>query len=500
MGPPAPPGSYRPPAPYPPPAQFGPAGPYAPPPPAQFGPAGPYAPPPPAKRSRRWLWISLTAVLVVLALCAGSAFALKTYVDRQTATSAALDEGDDPIRPAEIEALLAEHTRALKDRDLKAFLAPFDPADKKLVAQQTTLFRNLSDVPLAEAGFVRLRTGEFTPVGAGHSVELTVSFNHRFEYDRAPVGEMYTWTVVRPHKGAPLKITEAGHIPQGFRQTELSYYPAPWDKWQKLHVEKTPHTVLIVDASLRAEAQRYAPVAERAAAQTLAAVRDGGVTAEFPQGFVISLVKGEKELAALYQTRKEPATGESGLALGFPPASAVDDDQGPDVGGSRVLIDVTDRSFFGAGAQESPSVLFRHELAHAIMNNFADHGPRATALDRREHWVVEGFAEYLGYGQQPFTASDRAASGKEVLRSLNYDLPLPSNGGWNMAGRGSYHYWLAHSTMSYVAERYGEQKVFQLVIEHYRGKTVEDVTREVLGVSYGDFAKQWAAYVKAEAR
>ncbi|MEO3775825.1 hypothetical protein ABGB16_03020 [Micromonospora sp. B11E3] len=440
-------------------------------------------------------------MVVVLALCAGSAFGLKAYVDRQDGSSAeALDERDGPVRPAEIEALLAEHTRALKDRDLKAFLAPFDPADKRLVAQQTTLFQNLSKVPLVEASFVRLRKGEFKPFGAGHSFELTVSFNHRFEYDRAAVGEMYTWTVVRTGKGAPLKITAAGHVPQGFKQTEMSYHPAPWDRWQNIHVEKTPHTVLIVDASLRAEAQRYAPVAERAAEQTLDAVRAGGVTGEFPQGFVISLVKGKKELGALYQTRKEAPTSESGMALGFPPASAVDDDEGPDVGGSRVLVDVTDRSFFGAGAQESPSVLFRHELAHALMNNFADHGPGATSLDGREHWVVEGFAEYLGYEQQPFTASERAASGKAVLRSLNYDLPLPSNGLWNMAGRGSYHYWLAHSTMSFIAERYGAQKLFQLVIEHYRGKKIQDVTREVLGVSYDDFAKQWAAYVKAEVR
>jgi hypothetical protein len=466
------------------------------PPPVGFGPAGPYAPPPPVRRSRRGLWISLTAVAVavVLALCAGLAFGLKSYLDGQTGTSTGAGS-DDPIRPEEFEALLAEHTRALKERDLKAFLAPFDPADTKLVAQQTALFRNLSEVPLAEATFARVRKGEFTPVGAGHSVELTVSFNHRFAYDRAPVGELYTWTVVRTGEDAPLKITKV----EGWREHELSYYPAPWDRWRNLHVEQTPHTVLIVDESLRAEARRYAPVAERAATQTLAALRDGGVTGEVPQGFVISLVRGKKELSALYRTEEKPA-GESGIALGFPPASAIDDDQGPQVGGSRVLIDVADRSFFGTGDSEAPAELFRHELAHAIMNNFADGGSETASLDRREHWVVEGFAEYLGHGQRPFTASGRAASGKQVLRSLGYQVSLPSNRLWNMAGRGSYHYWLAHSTMSYIAEKYGERKVFELVAEHYRGAGVQDAVERVLGVSYDDFATEWAAYVKAEAR
>lgn len=502
----APPGPYGPPA-YPPtgPAQFGPPA-FPPPGPAQFGPPGPYGPPPlppPAKKSRRGLWIGLGAgAVVVLVLCVGSMFGLKAHLDEKNAASAAaLDEKFNPIKPEEIEKLLADHTRALKDRDLKAFVAPFDPANKDLVARQTSLFQNLGKVPLAESRFERVLKSEFKPVGQGFTFDLTVSFVHKFDgYDLHPVEELYRWTVVRSEKGAPLKVTAAGGLPSERKRDATTYYPAPWDKWRTIHVERTAHALLIVDGSLRAEAQRYAPIAERAAVEDLAAWRAGGVAAEIPQGFVISLVKGKKELGSLYRTTKETPTGESGVAIGVPPYGARDEDQGPDVGGSRVVIDAADEYHFTKGNRARQLNIFRHELGHAIAQSLTDRAPDALIFDDLESWVVEGFAEYLGHDRKPWTTSERTGTGRATLRSLNYDLPLPSNASWEMEGRGSYHYWLAHSAMGYIAERYGEQKLFQFVAEHYRGKKINDVTQDVLGVSYADFADDWASYVKSRMR
>lgn len=430
---------------------------------------------------------------------------IKSLLDEMNRASAAeLDEKYNPIRQEEIEALLDAHGKALKGKDLKGFLAPFDPADKGLVAQQTRLFRNLVKVPFAEERFERVTQGEFRRVGEKVTQEITVSFVHRFEkFDLTPVEELYRWTVVRPAKGVPVKVVKAGGLPvdRTRKRDQTTYFPAPWDKWSALHVERTPHTVILVDGPLKREAQRYAPVAERAAAADLSAWRSSGVSGRIPQGFVLSLVKGKKELGSLYRvTHGSPE--ESGVTIPIPPAGWMDtqgDGDGPDVGGSRVVIDVSDRYFFDSGT-ELRSVIFRHEFAHALVFNLTQQDPKAVLDDHLELWVVEGFAEWMGFRREPWIRSDRTAQGRQILRSVDYDLPMPTNYTWDMRGRSSYHYWLAHSAIGYIAERYGQRKAFEFVAGHYRGGSVHTLTKEVLGVSYPTFCQQWARYVVGKVR
>ncbi|MEH0845094.1 hypothetical protein V6U81_22160 [Micromonospora sp. CPCC 205711] len=480
------------------------AGPYGGPVPA---PPGPYGPPPvrpTGRKSRRALWIVLTSVVLALSLCAGSVLVLKSYLDRQNAASAdALDDKYNPIRPEKIDALLAEHTRALTERDEKAFVAPFDPTTKGLVAGQTSLFRNLSKLPLADVRYRYLTKSDFRPVGGGYEVDVTVAFVHRFDgFDLNPVEEWYQWTIVQPDKAAPLKVTRAGGRPEERKRDSITHYPAPWDKWRSIHVERTPHTLLIVDAPLRAEAQRYAPVAEQAATADLAAWRDGGVTAKAPPGFVISLVKGKKELGSLYRTTKETPK-ESGVAIPVPPEGVLDgdDDAGrPEVGATRVVIDVADRYHFVNGTRGRQLDIFRHEIGHAVVGTLTARRPGKYLLGERETWVVEGFAEYLGHDRKPWTTSERTTEARAVIREIGYPYSLPSIQTWDLEGRVTYHYWLGHSAIGYIVEKYGEQKMFQLVAEHYRSKEIGEVTREVLGVSYEEFEKAWLAYLKDKVR
>ncbi|MEV4536704.1 hypothetical protein AB0J82_23255 [Asanoa sp. NPDC049518] len=429
----------------------------------------------------------MTAVGVVLVLLlAGSVIALVTLLGRPSA---------DDAPPDEIAALLAEHTGALAKRDLQAFLAPFDPADEDLVARQTTLFHSLNKLPLAEA-----RYEEFgATVSTEGTFDVQVSFVHRFDRaDPTPVEELYEWTMTKASPGAALKVTAVKGALAIEKRDKTTYYPAPWDRGRPIHVEKTPHTVVIVDESLKAEARRYARLAERAATENLAAWRSGGVDAKVPQGFVISLVKGKKDLGSLYRTTKETPI-ESGVAIPVPPVGAIDGTAEQEVATSRVVIDVADRYHFGQG-EERKLEIFRHELAHAIVAVLIKRGPAATAFDGPDKWVVEGFAEYLAHGRKPFTTSDRTAEGRQILRSYNYQEDLPNNVSWKMEGRQSYHYWLGHSAMSYLADRYGQKKVYQFVAAHYRGASVGTATRDVLGVSFTDFEAGWAAHLRSAMR
>ncbi|TWJ23211.1 hypothetical protein [Micromonospora endolithica] len=488
-----------------PPPPTPPAGPYGPPGPpgahpqayAYGPPGGPYpTTPPPARRSRRGLWIGLGAAgLVLVLMVVGSVYALSSYLDKHSGVTAG---PHDLVSQQDIDDLLEGRTRALRDRDEKAFLAPFEPADAALVAQQTSLFRNLVKLPLAQARYQEFISRDFADTGAGVTFRSTVSFVHQFEaFDPEPVEELYEWTVVRAGPDAPLRITKVtGRLAGGERRNATTYHPAPWDLWRDIHVERTPHTVIISDAKLRAEARRLAPVAERAAVEDLAAWRDGGVTAEVPKGFVIALVKGKKQLGTLYRTTKETPT-ESGVAIPVPPVGAIQGDVADalDVATTRVVIDVGDRYYFGAGDPDQAAVLFRHELAHGIVNVLSELEIGVGGIDGHAKWVVEGFAEYLGHDRRKWTSSSRTEESRSVFRVRGKLEQLPPNVLFAKNGQGSYHYWLAHSAIGYLAEKYGHQKVIRFVAAHYQGAGVDTALREQFGMSYREFEKTWAAYV-----
>ncbi|MBY8875520.1 hypothetical protein K7640_27175 [Micromonospora sp. PLK6-60] len=417
---------------------------------------------------------------------------------KRDAKYAAAEEALNPIKQQEVDALLAGQTKALKDRDEKAFLATFDPAYAKLVNQQRSLFRNLVKVPFAEATFKRLGGGSAVkPLGTGASFTQRVAFVHKIDgFDLHPVDEQYDWTIARTEKGAPLKVTAVkGNTSDWGAAT---YYPAPWDKWRDIHVERTEHTLFIVNASLKSQARRYAPQAERAAAANLDAWRAGGVSGEIPQGFVISLVKGKKDLGSLYRVAKEPPP-EAGFSWGVPRYQDIDastDEKAPDTGGSRVVIDLAS-PFFRPSERSGPGEIFRHELAHSLVTALAAQQPDSVVP--RESWVVEGFAEYLGNERKPWTASPRTASAKQSLRS-GYSVSLKPE--FNMANGESANlsYWCGHSAIGYIVEKYGERKAFEVVAAHYRGKELKDALPDVLGVSYPDFTTSWEAYVMAKIR
>ncbi|MEV4533719.1 hypothetical protein AB0J82_07800 [Asanoa sp. NPDC049518] len=474
---------------------------------AQFGSHVPYGPPavvPPAgPKSKRGLWILLGSVLAVVLLITGTLFGLRSYFQGQQAERAAAyaarEDERNPIKRAEIDALLAGLTKALKDRDEKAFLAAYDPAQKKLVSQQTTLFRNLVKVPFAEATFMRYGGGsDFKPLGTGASVEQPVAFVHKLDgYDLHPVSEEYRWTIVRTEKGAPIKVTAAKGITSD--DSFVSYYPAPWDKWRNIHVERTKHTLFIVDASLKAQARRYAPEAERAAVANLAAWRAGGVSGAIPQGFVISLVKGRKDLGSLYRESKE-VPPEAGFSLALStfedPNALVDDDTNPQVGGSRVVVDLGS-PFFRPSEPDGPGLLFRHELGHSLAAALTFQKPSEFAS--RSSWLIEGFAEYLAYERRPWTVSGRTPAVKQSLRD-GYALRLQDDFDLSNPESSNLDYWAGHSAVGYMAEKYGEQKTFEVVAEHYRGKEVGDALQQVLGVSDKDFNEAWKSYVLAKIR
>jgi len=471
------------------------------------GPPGPYPqqpPPPTGPKSRRGLWIGVGAGVLALTLCAGTAVGVIVGLrdrggDDAAPKAAAAGANGVTVTQQELDDLLGRHSKALADKDLTAYLAPFDPTSKELVASQTNLFKNLGKLPLAVSEYRTVaqqgRTSD--SFGRGVTFELDVSFVHQFDgYDLTPVAEWYRWTVVRESRDAPIKVTAVTGAPAALGSSKTVYYPGPWDKWRDIHVERTAHTLVIADARMVTEAKRYAPVAEAAVRDDFAAWQAGGVTGNTPKGFVISLVKGKKDLGSLYRINKEKTT-ESGVSIGMVSTEAKQ--KNIDIGGSRIVIDVADRSFFAPGDKRGPREIFRHELAHSLVATLQD-ADNLDLFDGIENWIVEGFAEYLAHRGEPLSASRRTAQARTLVRSGGWNGQLPSNFDWTVPeNHVSFHYWLGHVAMNYLAEKHGEPKLFRFVAARYQGATAERACQEVLGVPLTEFQTGWSAYVRGQA-
>ncbi|MEU8073680.1 MULTISPECIES: hypothetical protein [unclassified Micromonospora] len=466
------------------------------PPPAQ---PVPWGPPPPAPRSRRGLWIGLAAGALALAVCAGTAvgvgLGLRGDDEDGPAPKAAAGANGVTVTNAELSALLDRHTKALAAKDLDGYLAAFDPAREELIAGQTQLFRNLAKLPLSVARYetVEKQGRASDAFGQGVTFQLDVSFVHQLDgFDLAPVAEWYRWTIVRAGKDAPIRVTAVTGAPAGGNgDSKTVYYPGPWDKWQEIHVERTAYALIITDAARADLAVRYALAVDRSVTDNLAVWRANAPPEPMTDKFVVTFAAGKDEMTSLYRIGTEKATA-AGFSVGM--VAAERKDGKATIGGTRIVVDTTDRYFTRSGGDNDARMVLRHEIAHSLMTLRTD----LSAVDefsKLDEWVVEGFAEYIAFSGLPLTASERTAPARQLVRN-GWNGKLPGNGEWDNPDRLSFHYWLGHTAMSHLAEKHGEPKLFRFVEAVYAGAPTDRAARDVLGVSLDEFQAGWADYVR----
>ncbi|WP_431874152.1 hypothetical protein [Micromonospora marina] len=459
--------------------------------------------PPPQPKSRRGLWIGLAAGALALAVCAGTAvgvgLGLRGDAEDGPAPKAAAGANGVTVTDAELTALLDRHSKALAAKDLDGYLAAFDPARTELIAGQTRLFRNLAKLPLSVARYETIeKQGRVSDAfGQGVTFQLDVSFVHRFDgFDLAPVAEWYRWTIVRAGKDAPIRVVAVTGAPAaGNGDSKTVYYPGPWDRWQEIHVERTPHALIITDAARAGLARRYAPAVDRSVTDNLAVWRANAPPEPMADKAVVTLAAGKDEMTSLYRIGTEKAT-EAGFSVGM--VAAERKDGKATIGGTRIVVDTSDRYFTRSGGDNDARMVLRHEIAHSLMTLRTD----LAAVDefsKLDEWVVEGFAEYVAFHGRPLSASDRAAPARRLVRD-GWNGRLPGNGEWDDPDRLGFHYWLGHAAMNHLAEKHGEPKLFRFVEAVYGGAPADRAARDVLGVSLDEFEAGWAAYVRAQAR
>jgi hypothetical protein len=454
--------------------------------------------PPPAGNARLFAVAAVGLTVVV-----GAGAAVGVVVSRPDATPAsgngtgAATTATVQITKADLDTLVDARSSALTRDSRDDFLKPLAPGDASLRTGQGHLFDNLQKLPFTVARYATLeqKGRSADRFGRAVTIDLDVAFVHQIEgYDAAPVAEWYRWTVTKKDAAAPLVITRIAGAPgSASSSSKTVFYPGPWDRWPDMQVVTTPHTMFLVDRPLRRQAEKWAPVAERAATDVLAAWRSGGQTGPVFDGFVTSLVAGRGQLGSLYQIATDKVT-EAGHAMAMPQFGAQNRS-----GAERIVIDTT--STFLQDGPDGAGEIFRHEYAHAMIEGLNGYDSRSWGLSGPEPWVVEGFAEFVANRASKDPGIRTAASHRRV-RGGQFTGRLPAGVGWSGADSAttSFNYFLGHQAYRYTAGKYGVRKAFALAATYYRGGTVDAACRSALGVDLTTFERGWAAFVRADAR
>jgi len=362
-----------------------------------------------------------------------------------------------PDRSA-VETVLANRARAVREHDRFGFLATVASAPAAFQTAQAKEFDNLAKLPLKDW------QETFQAVQPGTSV-IKVSLRYGLKgFDRGPVGRT-RYLAFTPRSGTWV-ITGDGSG-SGLRDDSDIWDGGP------LTVYKGRSCLVIGDA----------PHLDEIARRLDAAVpKVTGVVGKGWSRRAVALVPNDPALAIALAGEDQDLGEIAALATVAPSANG---GRGED----RVLISP---GTFGRLNELGRDVVLTHELTHVATGGARD--------DRTPLWLIEGFADYVGYRKAKVGARSAA---RELRREVTTgQLPTALPGQDAFAGdspRLSQAYQEAWLACRMVADRYGEAALVRL----YRaaGRRPEAAAlREVLNVTPARFTSMWRDYLQKELR
>jgi hypothetical protein len=377
-----------------------------------------------------------------------------------------------PGRPAErtrppggldltaVDAILERRGRAVVSRDRSAFLASVDPAAR---AAQAELYADLARLPLADW---RQRADPAGPVATGPAdwtVRVTLRYRLR-GFDRADVARtQYLTFARRPATG--LVIVGDGAA-RGLRDdTEI------WDGG-RLSIVRGDRSLVIGNSAPRGWLRQIAARLDEAVPTVTGVVGRG-----WDRRAVAVVPATDEQAGAL--------AGEGQSLREIAALATVTPGPGGTPGNDRIVVSP---AAYPKLNEIGRHVVLTHELTHVATHGAGD--------GRTPLWLIEGFADYVGYQGVPVSVRSAA---RELRRDVVRGRPprtLP--GGAEFSGTGgrlSQAYEGAWLACRMVAERYGEDRLVRL----YRtAGTRPDALQRVLGVDPAEFTAMWRAYLREE--
>jgi hypothetical protein len=388
----------------------------------------------------------------------------------------------DAAREAAVRGLLAVRAQAMRDRDRDAWLSTVDPAATEFRARQAALFDALAEVPLADWSY------RLDPESTPPDVDLDglrgpgwwapgVTLSYRIAgYDEVPTREPQRLTFVP--RGQSWYIAADDDFAAAGRDTTRGL----WDSGRVVVVRGKRSLVLGHPAS-RSTMRRVATSLDAAVPRVTAVWGE-----DWSQHVVALVPSSQDELTRIvggsgdYSQIAAVATAELTNVEGYHPV------------GDRIVINPPNFAKLGSLGRR---VVLTHEVTHVATRGAS--GPAAPA------WLVEGFADYVGYRglRVPYALS--ASELRDSVRHGNVPRALPTDadfdGGNPQLAEVYEQAWLA---VRLLADQHGQDELVQLYRTVGRPGAGPPALGEALGglwsTDLDTFTAQWRDYLVDQLR
>lgn len=405
----------------------------------------------------------VAAILVLLDGCSGDEGS-EPPGDPATASSsgASATAGDDEhYQPTDedrqqIRALLKTRANALERGDRQAFLATVDPADEKLVKQQSALYDNLQLLPVESvaysvddgAGYPTADVDGDDPVFRPEVIERV-----RLDVDTRPVSNTLENTFVRREEGW---LLGAESVPGRYRQ-DSEPQSRPWAGSVRISVARSGRLVVVTDLDGEVAPQSLADdIADdiRFDAEAL------GIAPSYDVLVDATTVGDAHEMNSVDDAEAAAVT--------FPVGSFTTDGGGRQAG-MRIKVNPDEAARVAVDDQ-----VMRHELTHFLT---------LTRLAGAPTWVKEGLAEWTS--TSPATLADLVVDGDAYTHVMDVRHRLPTGGLWGLDPQADY--LIGRAAVTHLVEEYGAARVLALGAAYRRvpGDDPDEKTDRVLRRAFG---------------
>ncbi len=398
---------------------------------------------------------------------------------RPAPPSSASPPGEDEPRAGlsrnrAVRDLLGRRAAAVRERDEAAFMATVDPlAAPEFTAAQRALFANLGGVPLAEWSYsVDGALAAQPPARPGDDALLwapRTTLRYALQgVDTVPTERPLAYLYAR-RDGRWYLASDTELGPDAERT-----WRGPWDFGPCVAVTAANGLVL-------------GHVGQEKLLTALAGELDGAVRAvtevwgtEWSQQVAVLVPDGIDEMRELVG----PAFAVDGIAAAAV-ADLVDVADHTAVG-QRVVLNPTQAGKLSAAARR---IVLRHEITHVAA--------RASTVDGAPMWLLEGFADYVGYRGSGLGQREAAPDLVRVMRTRGVPDQLPTSADFRgESGNLDLAYQLAWSASLHVVDRVGEEGLVRLYRQIAGSPTqdqaaVDAALQAVLGTDQTGFVAAW---------
>jgi hypothetical protein len=428
-----------------------------------------------AARFRAWLVAAIAVtllggVILLVGQPATGPVATAPVKDGPAGQGAPLAQTSDTA----VTALLRGRAAAILRRDRDAFLAEIDPrATPQFRDAQAAMFDNLADVPLSVWSY------DLDPTDV---VRVPKSVFPAEELWAPEVQLDYGLTGVdRDPTSKPMGYLFSRHGTQWFLAsdtlTSRNTWRGPWDFGPVAATRTTSGVVLAHPDN--------AELAKRIGAELDSDVK--AVSAVWDQPW-------SREVAVLVPSSTDELKALVGpeFAVDAIAAVAVADrvDNGNHTAvGQRVVLNPDNADKMPA---TSLKVVLRHEMTHIAARGYTVDG---TAM-----WMLEGFANYVGYRDSGIPMDVAAADVAELERDGTPPTDLPANGDFAAGGdKINLAYDEAWTLNSFIADTFGQHALVTLYLRVAGGSPTADIGQQlhdVLGLDKAGLIAGWQDYLR----